>query len=1792
MAKDPEAKVTFKAFNKDFNKAITEMNQETGKLRQEMKLQSEQLKHTAGDTEKFGSALSGLEKQQEIANKKTEETVAQLEKAKAQWGENSVEAGKLEAQLKRSEIAEQQIANKISETTVKLNEAKQADIERAKATSDSAVKLDELKNKEEELKVATEKTTAEYELQKAKLGENATETEKLALKVDHLKNSHAQAGESVKNHEKQLEQAKAQYGESSTEVDKYEKELLEAKTAEQELANEIVKTNEELKKQGGVLGETGKKLEEVGGKMSSAGKTLSTSVTAPIVAVGAASFKAASDYESAFAGVRKTTDATEAEFKELSDGIRDMAKEMPAAATEIASVAEVAGQLGIKKENILQFTETMVKMGVATNMTSEEAATDLARLANITQMPMENINKLGSSVVDLGNNLATTEGEIVSMSLRLAGAGAQIGMSEADILGLAGALSSVGIEAEMGGSAISRVMVSMQVATSAGFTKVNDLMKKTGMSLRDLQMMASHDGKAFGNLAESLGMTKKELNALLKSGVDLKNFSEIAGMTTSEFKQAFEKDAVGAIGAFINGLGSAEEAGESAIEMLQEMGITEIRLRDSLLRAGGASKLFADSVDLSNKAWDENTALTKEAEERYKTVAAQMQIMWNKIKDVGITIGEVLIPIVIQLMDALGPIISIIGGLANLFSMLPSPIQNIALVIVALVAAIGPLLWIIGTLITSIGSIMGLFGGWSAIMTTIAPIITGVKVAFAALAGPMGLIGPILTGIKLAFAALTGPIGLIVIATIAAVALIIKYWEPISDFFIKLWDQIKEVWTATVDFLVKVWEPIGQFFINLWTGITDVASSVWDAVVTAWTATVEFLKGIWASVSSFFADLWAGIVGGALAIWNAVTTAWTTTVDFLKGIWGSISSFFADLWTGIVNDVLTSVENIKNNTLNVFTSMKDGLSQFFDGFGQFFAGAWELIKNIFAGALLLLINLVTADFDEMRSNALAIFENIKNALSEMWQGIVNMFQGAISAIVGFATSSWEILKNGTIYIFNSVKDFLINTWENTKQFLSDALTFIVNSFKTGWENLKNNTVSIFNSTKEFLVNTGESIKNFFINLIPNIVNSFKTGWTNLKNNTVSVFNSTKELIFNVWNSVRIFFANLIPNIVSTVTTKFGEMKSGVSNKMKEAKEAIVNIWNTVMSFFKNINLLQIGKDIIQGLINGIKNKVEAIKKAVTDVTDAITGKLKSILNIQSPSRVMMEMGGFIGEGLAIGIDSTKGKNEKAIAGLGDAIKGATVKNANEVLEITQTLEAERNAIIEDAAKARLDIQKKSSEDIANAISKASDKNKANKEKDAKANEPKKTAKGKTIVKPKVVTATVSAKDTVSKINKDASAKLLKLKDDERKKLAKLDIKMAADIKKKQLEITKDKLDAIKLYVEDKKSIEELSMLEEVAIWKHAEKEFKKGTKERVEVQKQYQKSLKTINDNMLRVNNEYTNKAIAINDKLKKSEQDLNKEYEDALEKREGSLRNSTGLFGVFDSEIKDSGDQLLLNLDNQVEGFKLWQSQINKLSSSGIDSGLINELRELGPNALPELKALNSLTKEQLTNYSNLYKEKSSIARTQAEEELKGMKLDTEKNIRELKKTARNELSALQVEWVDQIKLVTKSTDDELQSLEQIGKDAGQGLINGLASMEGSLITQSQRMADSVSKTIKDVLQIASPSKLLTKMGEFTGEGFADGIENMIADVKEKAKDLANAAIPKLGNNFSVEAPQPKANLFENRGPSQTVEHIYNYEKMLSGAVFHVREEADVKKVAVELFNMEKRANRGRGIT
>lgn len=331
--------------------------------------------------------------------------------------------------------------------------------------------------------------------------------------------------------------------------------------------------------------------------------------------------KAAVSWESAWAGVLKTVDGTPKQLAQIEQGLRDLAKTLPASHEEIAAVAEAAGQLGIQTDNVVSFTKTMIDMGEATNLSAGDAATSLARFMNIMGTGQKDVGKLGAAVVGLGNNFATTEAEIVEMSLRIAGAGKQAGMSEGDVLGFATALSSVGIEAEAGGTAISQVM------------------KRMG-------------------------------NAVADGGDSINEYARIAGMSAKDFAEAWGDDSAGTMAKFIAGLQGAQANGENVNATLSDLGITGIRESDALLRLSSANDVLVSSLKMGNDEYARGTALAEEAAKRYETAESRIRMAGNALKDAGIEIGATFLPMIANAADA-------VVSLTEAVDKVPDPVMKV-----------------------------------------------------------------------------------------------------------------------------------------------------------------------------------------------------------------------------------------------------------------------------------------------------------------------------------------------------------------------------------------------------------------------------------------------------------------------------------------------------------------------------------------------------------------------------------------------------------------------------------------------------------------------------------------------------------------------------------------------------------------------------------------------------------------------------------------------------------------------------------------------------------------------------------------------------------------------------------------------------------------------------------------------------------------------------------------------------------------------------------------------------------
>ena len=482
---------------------------------------------------------------------------------------------------------------------------------------------------------------------------NPSSTRLLTRQMELLADKANQAEERLKV----LKAAEEQIDRTKIDPDQWTKLQAEIATCESKVKTfneQLTTAKAKLKSMDSTLGKTGAKLTEFGNKydkagqkVSSVGDKLTSTLTPALIGSGAAAVAAATNMDTSLANVKKTVDGTEQQYQALKDAAVEFSKTNAVSASQILDIQALGAQLGFTIDELDEFGEVVSGLDIATDMDAETAATQLAQFANITKMSHDEISNYGSAVVGLGNNFATTESKISAMAMRIAAAGTQVGMSQADILGLSTALSSLGIEAEAGGSAISTVMSNIDKAVATG--------------------------------DESLSA-----------------WASTAQMSAEQFAAAWKSDPVTALAAVLSGLESATEAGGNMSLMLEDLGISELRQTDAMKRMAGNSQLVADAVGKANEEWSKNSALSKEVENRNGSLAAKFQILLNRVTAIADDIGGPLADALLDALDAMEPFFKAVEDGAQAFADMDKGQQQAIISTVALVAALGPLLKLIG----------------------------------------------------------------------------------------------------------------------------------------------------------------------------------------------------------------------------------------------------------------------------------------------------------------------------------------------------------------------------------------------------------------------------------------------------------------------------------------------------------------------------------------------------------------------------------------------------------------------------------------------------------------------------------------------------------------------------------------------------------------------------------------------------------------------------------------------------------------------------------------------------------------------------------------------------------------------------------------------------------------------------------------------------------------------------------------------------------------------------------------
>lgn len=930
---------------------------------------------------------------------------------------------------------------------------------------------------------------------------------------------------------------------------------------------------------------SGNKLQKISDSFVGVGKALTAGLTLPLAAVGGASLKAFSEYDTALIGVRKTTDISGDALKRFSKQIMGLSREMPNSAVEIANLAEVAGQLGIRTDeggkHLINFSKIAAQMGTATNMSSEQAANAMARLANITQMPQTQFHRLGSTIVALGNNLATTESEIAEMSLRLAGTGHQIGLTEAQIAGLAAGMSSVGINAEAGGSAFSRVMQKMNTDVLSG-------------------------------------------------GEGLQRFAAVAGKTAEEFAQTWRTNPQEAIVDFVKGLGKVKESGGDVTETLKDLGINSIREIDTLARLAGAGDLLAKSFGIANKAWADGTALQKEADAASESFANQLKKLKNALFEAGTVIGGQLAPHVGKLAE---DIRKVVQAFNDLDPKVQANIVNFGLFL----AKIGPAIYIVGKIIGMISKI-------SLAISFISKLATAFKAASGAIAGFKAIIaltgGPI-AWIIAAIMALVGAITYLWTTNEGFRNAVTNIWEGIKQVFSTAWDFIKNVWNAAPSFFSTLWETIKSGASGIWDNVKAVWASVVDFLKAIWQGLADFFSPLWQGIKSFALGVWESFVTGMVPIVDAFKNLWGSLTEFftvlgeqIKPIWEDIKQFFTDTWNIIVTIFQAALAILAPVVQEGFEIIKLQITLVWEFIKTYIQLAWIIISNIVQVALATLAAIITAGFEIIKTVIQTMWEAIKILVQSAWTVITTIVSTAINVVAeiiraitaviqGDWQAAWEAIKSIFEVVWNAIKIIGETLFNALKAVIETILNALKSIWDSVWNAVKATAESVWNAIKAIVSGAMDAMKNAVSNGINAVKNFIVNGW-----NSVVGFLSSINL-FSAGSAIMQSFLSGLKSMWGAITSFVG----GIASWIKSHKGPI--------SYDRRL-LIPAGKAIMSGLNNGLSNGFGQVKNNVSGMADSIS-KL-----VDGNSLFDADMSSTISGAVATGVEVDLGHQAKPL----------------------------------------------------------------------------------------------------------------------------------------------------------------------------------------------------------------------------------------------------------------------------------------------------------------------------------------------------------------------------------------------------------------------------------------------------------------------------------------------------------------------------------------------------------------
>lgn len=973
-------------------------------------------------------------------------------------------------------------------------------------------KISELTQKMDVQKTKVEDCKSHYETLTTRLDNNKKKSEELKAKVAELSKAYEESkeatgenSEETKKLKTELDKAEKQLATTEAQTTKYEaavkKQGAAVTQAEADLANMEVQlrdVNAELARQ--KFDEYAEKAGKVGQAVQTAGQHM-MKVTTAIGGVAAASVTVAANFEQQMSKVQAISGATAKDTDRLTESARQWGRDTKYSATEAGEAFEYMALAGWKTDDMLEGIGGILNLAAASAMDLGTASDIVTDYLTAFGLSAKDAGKFADEMAYAMSHSNTTTEALGEAYKNCAATAASMGYSVEETTAVLMTMANAGVKGGEAGTALNAIMTRLATDTKGCATELS----KYGVEVYDAQgNMNSLSSILTGVRGVWNNLTDEQQANLAKT---------IAG--TNQF---------------------------SALQTIMS------GLSDEAIASGMSFSDYSEALQNCDGTASDMAATMQD------NLLGRLTQLKSKLEDVGITIGN-------SLMPFMEKAVAKIGELADKFAALNPQQQETILKIAGVVAAIGPLLTIVGKAISVSGQLSSGIGKVVGKLATMGTTASGATGGMAVLKG--------------ALAAITSPVGIAVAAIAAITAVIVTLWNTNEDFrnrITEIWNRIKSVFTEFGQHITDKLNSLGFDFENfgevvkaIWEGFCNVLAPIIEGVFNNIAIFIETTLNVITGVFDLFVSLFTGDWSGAWdavkeifeSVWNGLKEYISNILNTIKGVVDAFLGLFGTSWDEVWNSIKTTFENIWNGIVSFFTGILDGIR-------NAVTTAWTAVSTTISDVLTGIWNTVSNIFTTIRDFVSTVFETIKNVITVV-----------IMAIAEFFSAAFEILTVPFRFIWENCKETIISIWDAISTKIQTAITFVQNIITTVW----NAVSSVFTTVWTAISTTVSNVVNSIKNTITNVFNAVRTTVSN-------IFNNVKATATSIWNSISSTISNVVNSIKNTVSNVFNSVKSTVSNVFNSIKSTATSVWNAIKNAITTP---------INAAKNAVHNAIEAIK---------------------------------------------------------------------------------------------------------------------------------------------------------------------------------------------------------------------------------------------------------------------------------------------------------------------------------------------------------------------------------------------------------------------------------------------------------------------------------------------------------------------------------------------------------------------------------------------------------------------